>query len=207
MHRPLSGSAYGGLSASATPRRVRTLRRVCVGIAAYALLLVASVMVSADAANTALPQPFESAAAPSRSFGPGATSNEPGTPGGRSASASPEAGNTCGDANLSDFTIKISFSFLNGECAPGAHLVLSEARGQTLIDVVTSGGPVYANIPTGDYVVTATYKGQRLEQRFTVVHQEQFIAHFAWPAQAPEDGSLTAHTRSTAVAFPVRATK
>lgn len=91
----------------------------------------------------------------------------------------------CGDARMHEHNVTFTFSMRGGDCVAGVRLVIAGESGDRLIDVVSDGGAVHATVPPGAYLVTATYRGTALAQRFHIGPAERSLGHFSWSPDTP----------------------
>ena len=59
---------------------------------------------------------------------------------------------------------------------------VTDSSGRTVIDELSNGPWLYAQLPAGNYTATATYNGKPVIQRFSVGNSGAKTAHFRWPA-------------------------
>lgn len=56
----------------------------------------------------------------------------------------------------------------SGEYLAGVQVKIADAKGGTVVDTVASGPWFYAQLPAGEYAVTATSEGKSLTQRMAI---------------------------------------
>jgi hypothetical protein len=56
----------------------------------------------------------------------------------------------------------------SGEYLAGVQIRIADAKGRTVVDTVASGPWFYAQLPAGEYAVTATSEGKLLTQRIAI---------------------------------------
>lgn len=92
---------------------------------------------------------------------------------------------------LSDRNVKLVFSLDTGNYLADVHVRVTGTGGAVVVDGVARGPWVYATLPTGEYLVTATYVDQIVKRRLDVVDDRRIVAHLAWPASVEERASAS----------------
>lgn len=85
------------------------------------------------------------------------------------------------EAMASRFNLKMTHAAPNGDFVSNVQVRIDDAQGNKVIDTVTEGPLMYAQLPPGSYTVVCTFKGQ--EQKRTVqISSQQAQLMFTWPA-------------------------
>ena len=67
-----------------------------------------------------------------------------------------------------DWERKLDYLETAGLPIPGVQVKIVDAQARTVVDTVASGPWFYAQLPPGEYVVTATSEGKSLTQRVAI---------------------------------------
>jgi hypothetical protein len=78
--------------------------------------------------------------------------------------------------------VKMVFSLNTGNYLSDVQVKVTDSSGRTVIDELSNGPWLYAQLPAGNYTATATYNGKPVIQRFSVGNSGAKTAHFRWPA-------------------------
>jgi hypothetical protein len=82
--------------------------------------------------------------------------------------------------------VKMVFALNTGNYLSDVQVKVTDSSGKTVIDEVSNGPWLYAQLPAGSYNATATYNGKSVTQRFSVGKSGAKTAHFRWPASVEQ---------------------
>ncbi|MGZ8211849.1 MAG: hypothetical protein ACXWUH_15185 [Burkholderiales bacterium] len=82
--------------------------------------------------------------------------------------------------------VKMVFSLNTGNYVSDVGVKVTDKAGKVVIDDVSNGPWLYAQLPQGSYTATATYAGRSVTQRFSVGKSGTKTAHFRWPASVEQ---------------------
>jgi len=77
--------------------------------------------------------------------------------------------------------VKMVFALNTGNYVSDVHVKVTDKSGRAVIDDVSNGPWLFAQLPAGSYTATATYNGKAVTQRFSVGKGVR-TATFRWPA-------------------------
>ena len=89
-------------------------------------------------------------------------------------------------ANTPEHNVKMVFSLTTGNYVSDVHVKVTKGSGSTVVDQVSDGPWLFAKLPPGSYVATATYNGKAVTQRFSVGKSGIRTAQFRWPASVDQ---------------------
>jgi hypothetical protein len=80
-----------------------------------------------------------------------------------------------------DFSLMMTFAIEKGNYLGAGHVVITDAGGKAVVDA-TSRGPLFvADVPPGQYTVTATgFENKRLTRTVEILRGERRVLHFTW---------------------------
>jgi hypothetical protein len=82
--------------------------------------------------------------------------------------------------------VKMVFSLNTGNYLSDVQVKVTDSSGKTIVDALSEGPWLYAQLPPGNYTATATYSGSSVTQRFSVGKSGTRTAHFRWPASVEQ---------------------
>lgn len=83
-----------------------------------------------------------------------------------------------------DFNLTMTFALKkSGEYLSDIHLRVEDSKGMVLLDTVASGPLLYARLPAGAYVVSATSHGRQLTQTLKVAANKRRELNFYWSGE------------------------
>ena len=85
------------------------------------------------------------------------------------------------------FNLKLVFSLVQGNYVADVDLVITDAKGEKVIERWDDGPFVLARLPEGRYSVAATHAGRTVARNLTIVAGRQRTEHFRWPADPAVD--------------------
>lgn len=88
-----------------------------------------------------------------------------------------------------DANVKMVFALETGNYVSDVHVKVVDGRGKVVIDDVSNGPWVLAQLPPGNYTATATYNGKAVSHRFNVGKSGMKTAQFRWPASVEGVGA------------------
>ena len=77
--------------------------------------------------------------------------------------------------------VKMVFALSTGNYVSDVHVKVTDKSGRAVIDDVSNGPWLFAQLPAGSYTATATYNGKAVTQRFSIGKGVR-TANFRWPA-------------------------
>jgi len=88
--------------------------------------------------------------------------------------------------------IKMVFALNTGNYLSDVDVKVTDRSGKVVIQDVSNGPWLYAQLPPGSYTATATYNGSAKTQRFTVGKAGARTANFRWPASVEQQAGGSA---------------
>lgn len=85
-------------------------------------------------------------------------------------------------AMSSDFNLKLVFAMNSGEYVSDVRVVISDAKGQTLVDAVSNGPWFLTRLPAGTYKIVATLAGKAERREIAVAATKSATVDFRWAA-------------------------
>jgi hypothetical protein len=82
--------------------------------------------------------------------------------------------------------VKMVFTLDTGNYLADVNVKVADKAGKTVIDGVSDGPWLYAQLPPGRYTATATYEGNTLTKRFSVGKGGETTAYFRWPVSVEQ---------------------
>ena len=82
--------------------------------------------------------------------------------------------------------LKMVFALNTGNYVSDVQVKVTDSAGKVVIDDVSNGPWLFAQLPPGNYTATATYNGKPVTQRFCVGKSGAKTAQFRWPASVEE---------------------
>jgi hypothetical protein len=76
--------------------------------------------------------------------------------------------------------LELSFALQNKNYLGGAKVLIRDEKGKTILDATADGPLFFAELPEGNYNVTATALGNTLEQKAHVSAKAHARLHFTW---------------------------
>lgn len=87
--------------------------------------------------------------------------------------------------------VKMVFSLNTGNYLSDVQVKVTDSAGKTVVEEVSNGPWLYAQLPAGNYTATATYNGKSVTQRFSAGQSGVRTAHFRWPASVEQTAAGT----------------
>lgn len=81
--------------------------------------------------------------------------------------------------------VKMVFTLDTGNYLADVNMKVTDSSGKTIIDGVSDGPWLYAQLPPGGYTATATYEGNTVTKRFSVGKGDT-TAYFRWPSSVEQ---------------------
>ena len=81
--------------------------------------------------------------------------------------------------------VKMVFTLDTGNYLADVNVRVTDSSGKTVIDGVSDGPWLYAQLPPGRYSATATYEGNTVTKRFSIGKGET-TAYFRWPSSVEQ---------------------
>jgi hypothetical protein len=88
--------------------------------------------------------------------------------------------------------VKMVFALNTGNYLSDVQVRVTDSAGKVVIDDVSNGPWLFAQLPPGNYTATATYNGKPVTQRFSAGKSGVRTAQFRWPASV-EDAAVGAN--------------
>jgi hypothetical protein len=85
-----------------------------------------------------------------------------------------------------DHNVKMVFSLDTGNYLANVDVKVKNARGETVLEGVSEGPWVYAELPPGKYTASATYNGHTVTRSLSAGNSGDRVAHFRWPASVEQ---------------------
>ena len=82
--------------------------------------------------------------------------------------------------------VKMVFSLNTGNYLSDVQVKVTDSSGRTVVDQLSEGPWLYAQLPAGNYTAVATYNGKSVTQRFSAGTSGARTAHFRWPASVEQ---------------------
>ncbi len=79
-----------------------------------------------------------------------------------------------------DDNLKLIFALENKDFLGGAHVLIKDAKGKTVLEANSDGPWFFTKLPEGRYTVLATAQGKTLRRVAHVSSKGQTQVHFAW---------------------------
>lgn len=86
-----------------------------------------------------------------------------------------------------DMNLKLVFANLEGQYVADVDVAIADANGRRLLDVDSADPLFFAQLPPGDYNVTATFNGQAVRRKVSVPQQGLATEQFAWSTRATDE--------------------
>ena len=86
--------------------------------------------------------------------------------------------------------VKMVFALNTGNYVSDVGVQVKNGAGKVVLNDVSNGPWLYAQLPAGNYTATATYNGHSVTQRFSVGSRGVKTAQFRWPASV--EGAVNA---------------
>jgi hypothetical protein len=87
-------------------------------------------------------------------------------------------------AQVPPHNVKMVFALNTGNYVSDVQVQVKNKAGRMVLNDVSNGPWLYAQLPAGSYTATATYNGHATTQRFSVGKSGVRTAQFRWPASA-----------------------
>jgi hypothetical protein len=82
--------------------------------------------------------------------------------------------------------VKMVFTLDTGNYLADVDVKVTDSSGKTVIDGVSDGPWLYAQLPQGRYTANASYGGNTVTKRFSVGKSGQMTTYFRWPASVEQ---------------------
>ena len=82
--------------------------------------------------------------------------------------------------------VKMVFTLDTGNYLADVGVKVTDSSGKTVIDGVSDGPWLYAQLPEGRYTAHASYGGKTVTKRFSVGKSGQMTSYFRWPASVEQ---------------------
>lgn len=79
-----------------------------------------------------------------------------------------------------DFNLKLVFALTSGEYVSGVRVVITDAKGNTLLETTSDGPWFLARLPTGNYRIVATLADKSLNRQVSVSPGKNRTVDFRW---------------------------
>lgn len=79
-----------------------------------------------------------------------------------------------------DYNLRMSFALNVGNYVADVKVKVLSAKGKSVLDVVSDGPWLYANLPAGKYKVTAEYEGQAVTKIASISAKKGASLNFVW---------------------------
>lgn len=94
--------------------------------------------------------------------------------------------------NTPPHNVKMVFSLNTGNYLSDVQVKVTDRSGKVVIDDLSNGPWLYAQLPAGSYKAAATYNGKTVTQSFSVGRSGVRTAHFRWPASVEQEAVAAA---------------
>jgi hypothetical protein len=81
-----------------------------------------------------------------------------------------------------DYNLRIISADKDGHFRGDTQVVVSDMKGNVLLDTMTQGPLLYANLPDGRYIVEGSSEGQTNKQTIRIATGKNTRVHFSWVA-------------------------
>jgi hypothetical protein len=98
--------------------------------------------------------------------------------------------------NTPPHNVKMVFSLNTGNYLSDVQVKVTDRSGKVVIDDLSNGPWLYAQLPAGSYKAAATYNGKTVTQNFSLGKSGVRTAHFRWPASVEQEGVGAAGTEA-----------
>jgi hypothetical protein len=89
-------------------------------------------------------------------------------------------------ADAPPHNVKMVFTLDTGSYLADVDVKVTDSSGKTVIDGVSDGPWLYAQLPAGRYTADASYGGKTMTKRFSVNKSGQMTTYFRWPASVEQ---------------------
>ena len=103
------------------------------------------------------------------------------------------------DARAGEFNLKLVFTLTEGNYVADVNVVVSDAKGQKIIESLSEGPYFMARLPAGRYSVTATYDGKAQSRKLYVGAKGLHTEYLRWPSNPAIDFPLSREQADDAV--------
>jgi hypothetical protein len=80
-----------------------------------------------------------------------------------------------------DYNLRMAFALSVGNYVADVKINVQNAKGKTVLDVVSDGPWLYAKLPAGKYKVIAEYEGKAVTKSATISANKGASLNFVWP--------------------------
>jgi hypothetical protein len=95
------------------------------------------------------------------------------------------------NARAREFNLKLIFTLNEGNYIADVNVVLTDAKGNKVVEHVADGPFFMAKLPAGQYNVAATYGGKTVTRKVSVGGSGLRTEHFRWPSNPATDVPLS----------------
>jgi hypothetical protein len=89
-------------------------------------------------------------------------------------------------SNTPPHNVKMVFSLTTGNYLSDVAVKVTDSARRTVVDDVSNGPWLFAQLPPGTYTATATYNGKSVTQRISLAKSGVRTVQFRWPASVEE---------------------
>ncbi len=90
-------------------------------------------------------------------------------------------------AEQKNFNLKLLFTLNEGNYVADVNVVVSDAKGNMVIEHLAQGPFFMAKLPPTQYTVSATYEGKTITRRVRISSDRLHTEHLRWPSNPATD--------------------
>ena len=94
------------------------------------------------------------------------------------------------NARAREFNLKLIFTLNEGNYIADVNVMLTDSKGQKVVEHVAEGPFFMARVPAGQYNVAATYGGKTMTRKISVGASGLRTEYFRWPSNPETDSPL-----------------